>query len=61
MTRYFVTDSSEEKGACCAMQGYPRRHLGLSGGRENGESLGKSLHCGFHGKDQVRRRQLPQD
>lgn len=45
---------SKEEEACCVIQGHTGKHLGQSGGRGNGESRGKSLYCGLHGKEQVR-------
>ena len=36
------------------MKGHTGRHQGWSEGRGTSRNVGKSLHCGFHGKQRAR-------
>lgn len=46
--------SSKEEEVCCVTQDHTGKRLGQSGGGGSGESKGRSLCCGLHGKEQVR-------
>ena len=51
----FINHSSQEEGACHAMQGQMGKTQGQSGGqKELGENMGQRLSCGFPGKEQAR-------
>ena len=46
----------KRKGHATATQGPTQKHQSLRRQREQGENSGKSLYCGFHGKEWVRQR-----
>ena len=51
----FVDSLIPRKEVLRAMEGHPGKHQGWSGerGSEGTDNMGKTLYCGFHGKEQV--------
>ena len=51
--KFILTDAQKQE-AWHAMKGHTGKHQGWSEGRGTSRNVGKSLHCGFHGKQCAR-------